>query len=103
PSAVGMSSMSLVVRPSSVTRPPLVSMGLPVFNGEQFLEQALRSLLSQTFEDFELVIFDNASTDRTGDICRDYGARDRRITYRRRDANVGFCRNQNGVIEASRG
>ncbi len=78
---------------------PRVCLGMPVYNGEAFLEQALRSLLSQTFKDFELIISDNASTDRTPSICRDYAARDRRIRFLRNEVNVGYCRNQNRVIE----
>lgn len=76
---------------------PKVTMGMPVFNGEPFVEAALRSLLAQSFKDFELIISDNASTDRTGEICRDYASADRRIRYTRNDVNVGFCRNQNSV------
>lgn len=72
-------------------------------NGELYLEKALQSLLAQTFPDFELVISDNASTDRTGEICRAYADRDPRIRYYRNEVNVGFCRNQNRVIELSRG
>src|SRR5262245_64695053 len=79
---------------------PRVTLGMPVYNGEAFLEEALRSLLGQTFEDFELVISDNASTDRTRSICLDYAARDRRIRYDRNEVNLGFCRNQNYVIES---
>ena len=51
---------------------PRVSIGLPVYNGADFLEEALDSLLAQTFEDFELIISDNASTDRTQEICQAY-------------------------------
>jgi len=82
---------------------PRVSLGMPVYNGEAFLEQALRSLLAQTFEDFELIISDNASTDRTRSICLDYAARDQRIRFHRNEVNLGFCRNQNHVIEVSTG
>lgn len=71
---------------------------MPVYNGERYLEQALRSLLAQTFEDFELIISDNASTDQTGTLCRDYAAQDQRVRYFRNDANVGYCVNQNSVI-----
>ena len=60
-----------------------VSIGLPVFNGERYLKQALDSILSQTFQDFELVISDNASTDGTELICREYASNDRRIRYER--------------------
>ena len=54
---------------------PRVSIGMPVFNGEPYLEKALRSLLSQTFPDFELIVSNNASTDRTGEICATMPAR----------------------------
>ncbi len=76
---------------------------MPVYNGERYLEQALRSLLGQTFEAFELIVSDNASTDRTGSLCLDYAARDPRIRYFRKDVNVGFCRNQNFVIQVAAG
>lgn len=72
---------------------PRVSIGLPVYNGEAFLEDSLDSLLHQTFEDFELVIVDNASTDRTGEICRAYAEKDPRVRYRRNDVNIGGFRN----------
>ena len=78
-------------------------MGMPVYNGEQFVEAALRALLAQTFGDFEVLISDNASTDRTGEICRDYAARDARIRYNRNEVNLGFCRNQNSVYRRARG
>lgn len=86
---------------SALRTTPRVSLGMPVYNGEAYLELALQSLLSQTFGDFDLIISDNASTDRTSSICRDYAARDRRIRFLRNDVNVGYCRNQNRVIELS--
>ena len=46
---------------------PKVSIGLAVYNGEKYLDEAIRSILAQTFKDFELIISDNASTDRTDD------------------------------------
>jgi glycosyltransferase involved in cell wall biosynthesis len=76
---------------------------MPVFNGELYVEHALRSLLNQTFEDFELIISDNASTDRTSEICLDYASGDPRIHYTRNPTNVGFCRNQNHVIRVAVG
>lgn len=84
-------------------RPPLVSMGLPVYNGEEYLAAALDSLLSQTLEDFELIISDNGSTDRTGEICRRYAERDIRIRLYREDENRGACWNFNRVFQLSRG
>lgn len=66
-----------------------LSIGLPVFNGENFLDAALESILSQTFGDFELVISDNGSTDATPEICRRVAARDSRVRYVRYDENRG--------------
>ena len=58
-----------------------ISIGLPVFNGEQFIRKKLESLLSQTFTNFELIISDNASTDSTSEICKEFEKRDKRIRY----------------------
>ncbi|MDO9318880.1 MAG: glycosyltransferase [Gammaproteobacteria bacterium] len=68
---------------------PKVSIGMPVYNGEKFIREALDSLLTQTFTDFELIISDNASTDRTEAICREYAERDQRIRYLRQIKNFG--------------
>ena len=72
---------------------PRVSIGMPVYNGGELLKSALDSLIAQDFIDFELIISDNASTDATADICRDYSARDSRIRYLRRDKNYGSNNN----------
>lgn len=82
---------------------PLVSIGMPVYNTERYIGKALDSLLAQTLGDFEIVISDNASTDRTGDICREYAARDLRIRYLRQPENIGLPRNWNAVVHAARG
>ncbi len=82
---------------------PRVSIGLPVYNGENYLREALDSILAQTFEDFELIISDNASTDRTEEICKEYAAKDRRIRYYRNEQNLGAAPNYNRVFELSRG
>lgn len=83
--------------------PPRVSIGMPVYNGEEYLEEALDSLLAQTYEDFELVISDNASTDRTEEICRAYAERDNRIRYIRNEENLGGAPNFNRVVHLARG
>lgn len=82
---------------------PLVSIGLPVFNGEAYLEEAIRSVLAQTLDDLELVISDNASTDRTAEICRDWAATDRRVRYLRNPENLGAAPNYNRTFAESRG
>jgi len=80
---------------------PRISIGLPVYNGASFLTEALDSLLSQTFGDFELIISDNASTDGTQEICRAYAAKDRRIRYYRHEQNGGAAWNHKYVFELS--
>jgi glycosyltransferase involved in cell wall biosynthesis len=80
-----------------------VSLALPVFNGERYIEQAVRSLLAQTFTDFELIICDNASTDATEVICRRYAALDPRIRYHRNNENLGAARNYNLGFHLSSG
>jgi len=82
---------------------PRVSIGVPVFNGEPFVEEALASLLAQTFRDFELIIADNASTDRTESICQAFARRDPRIRYIRHARNLGAPENWNYVARAARG
>jgi glycosyltransferase involved in cell wall biosynthesis len=82
---------------------PKVSIGMPVFNGANFLRHSLRSLLEQDFDDFELIISDNGSTDETEAICRELAAVDRRIRYYRNKDNIGAARNYNRVFQLARG
>ncbi len=77
---------------------PKVSIGLPIYNGERYLAEAIESVLTQTFTDFELVICDNASADGTRDICESYAARDRRVRYFRNRVNIGGFPNHNRVF-----
>lgn len=81
---------------------PRLSIGLPVYNGENYLRESIDSLLSQSFEDFELIISDNASTDATETICREYAQRDFRIRYFRNAENVGAAINFNGLVDLAR-
>ncbi len=82
---------------------PRVSIGMPVYNGEKYLAEAIESLLGQTFADFELIIADNCSNDGTEQICRRYEQQDHRIRYLRHRENVGAITNFNGVFEEARG
>jgi glycosyltransferase involved in cell wall biosynthesis len=82
---------------------PRLSVGLPVYNGEDYLAESLEALLGQTYEDFELIISDNASTDGTADICRRYAKQDSRIRYIRQPRNLGCNPNHNFVIQQARG
>jgi glycosyltransferase involved in cell wall biosynthesis len=76
----------------------LLSIGVPVFNGERYLAQALAGLQAQTLTDFEVLIADNGSTDRTGEIARELAAADRRFRYVRRERNIGLVPNYNQVF-----
>ncbi len=84
-----------------VSPTPRLSIGLPVYNAEEFLPQALDCLLAQTFENFEIIISDNASTDRTAQICREYTSRDTRIHYLRNNRNLGAIANFNQTFALS--
>jgi len=80
-----------------------VSIGMPVYNGEKYLSNALGSLLKQDFKDFELIISDNASMDDTQRICLDYSERDKRIRYYRSEINKGSIWNFNQTFMLSQG
>ena len=82
---------------------PRVSIGLPTYNGERYLREAVESILAQTFGDFELIIRDNASTDATGEIARAYAAKDPRIRYVRNERNVGVSQNFNATFQLATG
>ena len=87
----------------SATDSPVVSIGLPVYNAEVYLRQALDSILTQTYRQFELVISDNASNDRTEVICREYAAVDPRIRYYCQNRNHGVTWNFREVVRLSSG
>ncbi|MDD3312408.1 glycosyltransferase family 2 protein [Pseudodesulfovibrio sp.] len=82
---------------------PRVSIGMPVYNGGERMRRAVDSLLAQDFEDFELVISDNASTDGTWDLCREYAARDPRVRISRNADNEGIMANFKKVLALSAG
>src|SRR5215208_7074722 len=79
------------------TTGPLVSIGMPLYNAARYLRLALEALLRQDYPHFELLIADNASTDETGDICREYATRDARIQYYRNPLTVDVLANYNRV------
>jgi glycosyltransferase involved in cell wall biosynthesis len=82
---------------------PTLTVGLPVFNGARYLEASVGSILSQSFDDLELIISDNASTDETEAICRSIVGRDPRVSYMRNDENVGIAANFNRLVPLARG
>jgi glycosyltransferase involved in cell wall biosynthesis len=82
---------------------PRLSIGLPVYNGESYIAESLDALLGQSYEDFELIISDNASTDGTAGICRRYAKQDSRIRFIRQLRNIGLAPNHNFVFQEARG
>lgn len=87
----------------ATTAPPRLSIGLPVFNGELYLEAAIQSVLDSTYQDWELIVSDNASTDRTVEIVEAAAIRDPRIRLDRNPINIGALANFNRVFALSRG
>jgi glycosyltransferase involved in cell wall biosynthesis len=85
-----------------LSKQALVSIGMPVYNGERFLRQALKSLLAQDYVHFELIISDNGSQDRSEEICREFIAGDSRIRYVKHAENRGARWNFNYVLRQGR-
>lgn len=77
---------------------PLVSIGVPVYNGSDYLAAALDSICGQSYTHLEIIISDNGSTDETESICRAYASQDSRIKYVRQETNQGATWNFNEVV-----
>lgn len=97
-----MSEVAMAHRTDTAV-PPAISIGMPVYNGEKYIREALDSLLGQSVTDFELLISDNASTDGTEAICQQYAAKDSRIRYVRQPVNLGALANFTFVLDEARG
>lgn len=82
---------------------PRLSLGMPLYNAERYVTQAFEGLLAQDFTDFEIIVSDNASTDRTWEICEQYAGRDPRIRLYRNPENLGAAYNYNRTAELARG
>ena len=82
-------------------RPAPITIGVPVYNGAAFLAEALENLRLQTFADFQVLIFDNASTDATAEIAARFVSEDTRFAYHRNDLNIGAVPNFHAVLQAT--
>lgn len=82
---------------------PAVSIGLPVYNGARYLDETIRSILHQSYQDLELIICDNASTDATPEICARHAAADPRVRYVRQPSNLGAGPNYDDCFNRARG
>ncbi|RDJ32162.1 MAG: glycosyltransferase family 2 protein [Crenarchaeota archaeon] len=81
---------------------PKICIGLPVYNGEKFIRNAIDSLLAQTYTNFEIIISDNGSNDKTELICKEYVKKDCRVKYKRHKKNMGGIWNFNYVLEEAK-
>ena len=86
-----------------MTKAPRLTIGLPVYNGERYLAESVDALLGQSYEDFELIISDNASTDGTAGICASYARQDSRVRYIRQPRNIGCAPNHNFLVGQAAG
>ncbi len=82
---------------------PKISIGVPVFNGQNFIKARLDSILNQSFTDFEVIISDNNSTDLTLEICKEYAKKDKRIHLTKQEKNIGLFWNYKFVLDNSLG
>jgi glycosyltransferase involved in cell wall biosynthesis len=82
---------------------PLVTVGVPVYNGEEYIQSALDSLLSQIYQNIKIVISDNASVDHTAEICQEYEKKYKKIRYYKNDVNYGSVYNYNKLVDLSDG
>lgn len=91
------------MKPYAPETKPLVSIGMPIYNEERHLDEALDSLLAQDYENFELIISDNCSQDATQQICTKYASKDNRIHYVRNEINIGGVKNFSQTLKLSQG
>lgn len=96
-------ALEVLDRHGTASAVPLVSVGMPVYNGEEHLAAAISSVLSQDYRDFELLIVDNASNDATAAIAARFAEKDPRIRYLRNDANIGFLPNFRKALDLAEG
>ena len=88
---------------SSPTSKPRISIGMPLYNREKYVAASIEAHLNQTYGDFELIITDNASTDRGPEICKAYAAKDPRVKYFLNPENLGATGNFGRCFELSTG
>ena len=80
-----------------------ITIGIPVYNGEKFVSEKISSIINQDFNDFELIISDNGSTDSTKEICEKFTSLDKRIRFFSHKKNMGPNWNFNFILEKAKG
>ncbi|WP_435645151.1 glycosyltransferase family 2 protein [Butyricicoccus porcorum] len=81
----------------------LVSIVLPVYNGEKYLRESIDSICAQTWRNWELIIVDDGSTDKTAEIAKEYAAKDQRIFYYKNEQNLRLPKNLNRGFSLAKG
>ena len=81
---------------------PLISVVMPVYNGEPYLKEAIESILNQTFKDFEFIIINDGSTDNTWHVIKEYAQKDKRIVTVSQE-NIGLTKSLNNGIRMAKG
>ena len=81
----------------------LVSVGIPVFNGAKTIKNVLYSILNQTYDNIEIIISDNASTDNTEEVCKKIALKDKRISFYKQTENIDIYQNYKFVLHKSAG
>jgi glycosyltransferase involved in cell wall biosynthesis len=99
------SSLNSRLLSSEESRPlqPLVTVGIPVYNGEKTIAETLNSVFNQTYENIHILIVDNASEDNTEAICKELCGEERDSSYVKRDKNVGLMKNFERLVELAKG
>ena len=88
---------------TETTKQVKLTIGIPVYNGEKFLEEKITSILNQDFVDFELIISDNASTDSTKEICSKFATNDKRVKFFSHKKNLGAIWNFDFILKKAKG
>ncbi len=82
---------------------PFISVIMPVYNGEKFLDEAINSILNQSFTDFEFIIIDDASTDNTSELLAQFASYDKRIVLFKNKSNIGLTKSLNIALDIAKG
>ena len=82
---------------------PEISVIMSVYNGEEYVAEAVESILNQTFSDFELIVIDDCSTDTTGEILKRLAERDERVKVHPNEVNLRLPSSLNKAISLARG
>ncbi|MBL7051137.1 glycosyltransferase [Candidatus Woesearchaeota archaeon] len=84
-------------------RKKLISLIMPVYNNEKYIEEAIQSVMNQTYSNWELIIVDDGSTDKSGELAKSYTEKDDRIRFHKSEINLGIPKTRNIALRLSKG